>query len=257
MLNFDTMDYLPEEFACLDVPNFVGNKKLRDFAFQRVDKKLPILMEFGVADGTTFNEFARMMKGKQLLYGYDGFQGFPTNWDWGDGVRNTPAGKFVGRYKTPHPSTKIVEGWFSDTLPNIQMTGRLGMIHIDCDVYESTREVFLHLDPYIEDGTVIIFDEISGYPNYEEHEWKALNEWRDATGKEIEWIALSLDTTENRPHELHGAAGIVRCPPDQLRGTYRLEHTSATDDAGDNGTGEAEERSTVASDVTGFDRYES
>ena len=55
------------------------------------------------------------------------------------------------------------KGWFSETLTPEFVAGLNGrkaaVIHIDCDLYESTRDVFQNIGPLIDDGTIIIFDD--------------------------------------------------------------------------------------------------
>ena len=72
---------------------------------------------------------------------------------------------------------KVVKGLFEDTITDIP----LGFVHIDCDIYESTRTVLSNIN--VTKGTIILFDELWGYgdgPNegaWRNHEWKALMEW--------------------------------------------------------------------------------
>ena len=69
---------------------------------------------------------------------------------------------------------------FADTLPKAQL-GVLDFVHIDCDIYSSTKTVFEHIE--VRDGTIILFDEYWGYEDYRNHERKAFME----TGYNIEW----------------------------------------------------------------------
>ena len=43
-------------------------------------------------------------------------------------------------------------------------------IHIDCDLYSSTKTVLTLLAPAIRTGTVLVFDEWCGYEGWEQHE---------------------------------------------------------------------------------------
>ena len=52
----------------------------------------------------------------------------------------------------------------------------IGLLHIDCDLYSSTKTVFDHFREYIHPGTVIVFDELLNFIDYEKHEIKALYE---------------------------------------------------------------------------------
>jgi hypothetical protein len=46
-------------------------------------------------------------------------------------------------------------------------------IHIDCDLYSSTKAVLSGLSHRIVPGTVIVFDEYFNYPNWQQHEFRA------------------------------------------------------------------------------------
>ena len=50
-------------------------------------------------------------------------------------------------------------------------------IHIDCDLYASTKTILDNLDKKIKPGTVILFDEYFNYPSWKKHEFKAWQEF--------------------------------------------------------------------------------
>jgi hypothetical protein len=64
-------------------------------------------------------------------------------------------------------------------------------LHIDCDIYASTKEIFDNLVDNIVPGTVIVFDELYNYPGAEEHEFKAFQEFLDGTGKKSVYLAYN------------------------------------------------------------------
>lgn len=68
-------------------------------------------------------------------------------------------------------------------------TGKINFIHIDCDLYSSTKTVFENLGKYIKSGTIIAFDEYFNYPGWKEHEYKAFQEWRNEHHIEYEYLA--------------------------------------------------------------------
>lgn len=135
-----------------------------------------IAVEFGVASGTTLRMIAQLMP----VYGFDSFEGLPEHWR--DGF---PAGMFAC---TPPdvPGATIVPGLFADTLPQWTPPSRIGLLHVDCDLYTSTVTVFDHLGLYLREGTVIVFDEFHGYPGAEDHEQKAWAEFVEASSVEYE-----------------------------------------------------------------------
>jgi hypothetical protein len=67
---------------------------------------------------------------------------------------------------------------FEETLPGFieKHAGPIAFMHIDCDLYSSTRVVFDHLAERIVPGTVILFDEYFNYPGWQFGEYKAFQE---------------------------------------------------------------------------------
>ena len=98
---------------------------------------------------------------------------------------------------------KFHKGWFSDTLPAFiadeermrKKTGlalHVALLHIDCDIYSSTKTIFENLKPYIKKGTVIVFDELVNYPAFREHELKAFYELlKERPDLSFEWIGTA------------------------------------------------------------------
>lgn len=133
-----------------------------------------LILEFGVYDCTTINILARHFLDR-TLHGFDSFQGLPEDWR-----KNYKKGTFKINQSLvrPAPNVLIHTGWFDDTLPGFteQYQEKIALIHIDCDLYSSTREVFSHLKDRIVPGTVIIFDELWNYAGWETHEFRAFME---------------------------------------------------------------------------------
>ena len=47
-------------------------------------------------------------------------------------------------------------------------------------------DALMLLDPYIAPGCIILFDDLINYPDYREHEIKALWEWLEASKRQVE-----------------------------------------------------------------------
>jgi O-methyltransferase/8-demethyl-8-(2,3-dimethoxy-alpha-L-rhamnosyl)tetracenomycin-C 4'-O-methyltransferase len=60
-------------------------------------------------------------------------------------------------------SVVFVKGWFSDTLPKLQV-GRLALIRLDGDLYESTIVGLEHLYPKLSVGGYVIVDDYGALP---------------------------------------------------------------------------------------------
>lgn len=129
-------------------------------------------MEFGVANGGSLRRIRKLLPDNVPLYGFDSFEGLPEAWT------NFPAGAFATPYRVELPNTELVVGWFKHSLPEFLVghQGYVSFVHIDCDLYSSTKAVLDNLVDRIVPGTVILFDELFGFAGYEAHEYRALKE---------------------------------------------------------------------------------
>lgn len=140
-------------------------------------------LEFGVATGHTL----RMMSERLRCVGFDSFDGLPE--DWRVGFKK---GMFA--QKIPDvPKAELVVGLFDEVMPqwiadNDERLQGLSLVHIDCDLYSSTKTVLELLNEYLVPGVDIVFDEYHGYPGWLEHEYKAWNEFVENNDVEYETI---------------------------------------------------------------------
>lgn len=83
------------------------------------------------------------------------------------------------------------------------------MLHIDCDLYSSTKTIFKYLGEKLTEGSIIVFDELIGYPGFEEHELKAFYEFALASEKKFQWIGINgtKETQELLEYAQHGSMG--------------------------------------------------
>jgi len=155
-------------------------------------------LEMGVGMGRTINLIAGL-NAKKTIYGFDSFEGLPADWDKGDTV--WVKGNFAlkdSNYAPPvYRNVRLYKGLFKDVLPKFKslILGHQGIafLHIDCDLYSSTADVFNILESNIKPGTVILFDELYNYPNYEQHEWKAFQEFLKKTGYQFDALAYNIN----------------------------------------------------------------
>lgn len=150
-----------------------------------------LVCEFGVHSGLTINHIASLTS--LTVYGFDAFKGLPERWRDGFGK-----GTFKrGDLPMVRANVVLIKGWFNETLPNFLKDNDrpVSFIHIDCDLYSSTKTVFDCLSQRIHPGCVIVFDEYFNYPGWEEGEYKAFNEFIESTGAKYEYIGY------NRFHE--------------------------------------------------------
>lgn len=155
------------------------------------------ILEFGVYVGTSINLIAQH-RPSVPIYGFDSFEGLPDDW-----IAGFPKGYFDlgGNLPPVAPNVVLVKGWFDDTLPPFvaQHPEPVSFLHIDCDMYSSTKTVFKELAPRIVPGTVIVFDELVNYPGYRDHEMKAFYEFLVENGRQAQWLGVPcpIDPTGN------------------------------------------------------------
>lgn len=174
-----TVPAIPDEFRVAPVV-----EALYSFC---LDACIPdgLYLEFGVYHGTSLRKIRKRMPPHVMLYGFDSFEGIPEGWN------EFKSGSFATHVRPDLPNTHLVVGWFENTLPGFvqEHPEHVSFMHIDCDVYSSTRTALMTFADQIIPGTVILFDEIFGYTGYEQHEYHAFCEFIAETGKQFEPIA--------------------------------------------------------------------
>lgn len=149
-----------------------------------------MICEFGVFEGGTLNRIAEHFS-DQPVFGFDTFGGLPENWraDFKKGAFKTDLGtlKFMS-------NCEIFPGLFSETLPDFLKShgAPAKLIHIDCDLYRSTQDILFNLGrARIVSGTIIVFDEYLNYPGWQNHEFKAFDEFLSWKAGEFEYLAYN------------------------------------------------------------------
>jgi methyltransferase family protein len=133
-------------------------------------------LEFGVFTGGTIRFMARRVR-NGIFHGFDSFEGLPEAWAGFNLGRS--AFNRHGRLPRVPANVRLYPGWFHQTLPQWLESnpGPVAFIHIDCDIYSSTKTIFAQLSERIVPGTIILFDEYFNFPNWEMHEFKAFQEY--------------------------------------------------------------------------------
>lgn len=142
--------------------------------------------EFGVYSGRTINLMARA-RPDIVFDGFDSFEGLPEEWaGWLDLDFDRK-----GNMPQVNTNVRLHKGWFEDTLPVYStQIDHLSFLHIDCDIYSSTATIFRILEPKIRPNCILLFDEYFCYPNFQNHERRAFNEFLEHTGYHAHWIAI-------------------------------------------------------------------
>lgn len=159
------------------------DRALREVSRRRV---AGVLLEFGVHTGASIRRVARRWA-ERRFYGFDSFEGFPQ-----DGRRDWQQDFAVNALPEVPWNVELVQGWFRDTLPPFleRVRGPIAFLHIDCDIYSSTHDVFTALEAAgrLQPGMVICFDDLLNYNGYLWNEMLALHEMLARTGFGIEWL---------------------------------------------------------------------
>lgn len=170
------------------------------------------ILEFGVGNGKTLATLA-LLQDEDLIQarykdaislnrqaiGFDSFEGLSHD----DGHPRWYEGIFRENYDIEHPffkpgeklspelplalckamkiKTKVMieEGAFDKTLPPVlPKYEQAALVHIDCDLYEPTKVIFQNIEPLLQDGTMILFDDWFCYKgNPHKGEQKAFKEF--------------------------------------------------------------------------------
>lgn len=199
MSEAEDVDQFSEELGPVeirDIPTFpaalyyeFGGTRLREFAVDSIT--LPgNWAEFGVSYGLSGYYWMMNLPDDAQLFLFDSWEGLPEQWVMEREDKTTgyiPKGAFRGQPPVFHDErVHTVKGWFEDTLPKEDM-GELAFVHMDCDLYSSTKLVLERCDAQIVPGTIILFDELWGYQCWREGEYQALMEWQR------EWKYLARD----------------------------------------------------------------
>jgi predicted O-methyltransferase YrrM len=150
-----------------------------------------IIAEFGVWSGRTINMIADHLGEGRTVHGFDSFEGLQEDWNqqYRKGAFHTH-----GRLPQVRSSVTLHKGWFEDTVPPFALSRKdepVAFLHIDCDLYSSTKTIFDALGGRLVPGSVILFDEYFNYPEWREHEYKAFQELVQSRSLEYRYIAYN------------------------------------------------------------------
>lgn len=165
-----------------------------------------LVLEFGVWFGHSLNRIA-LAHPAASVFGFDSFYGLPEDWSfpWVKGSFNVQGKMPIGL----PPNAQLIPGWYNESLPLFLQSdiwklaikkykaslghgesAIIALLHIDCDLYSSTKTVLSELAQFIGPGTVIVFDELLNFVDYEKHEMRALYEFAMETNKRFEVIGV-------------------------------------------------------------------
>lgn len=175
-------------------------------------------LEFGVRGGTSFllawkayiamrqqllgnqemiDEDIERIPEPMRFFAFDAFDsGMPTpvglddteirSAHWSANSMKYPVKQFVRncrRSGIPERRLFVVPGYFEQTLTDACRTDHdlilAAVVHLDCDLYESTREALDFIADLMQLGTILIFDDFFRYRGSEKHgQYLAFEEWK-------------------------------------------------------------------------------
>lgn len=146
------------------------------------------IAEFGVSSGTSLISLIRLneiynknvphLVGKKNIFGFDTFEGLPyldEEYDLNNDKDLIPVDMKVGGYNAnksynellnycnKFKNVKLYKGIFEETIPLFKNDNKhfsFSLIHIDCDLYKSTKVALEGILERLNVGGIILFDEI-------------------------------------------------------------------------------------------------
>jgi macrocin-O-methyltransferase TylF-like protien len=151
-------------------------------------------LEFGVRYGDSLFKWSRLNTHPESRFvGFDSFEGIPEDWVSVTGESKKGAMSVGGVVpQTTDPRIRFVKGWFNETLRsflrNFTPRSRL-IIHNDGDLFSSTLYTLATLDPILEPGSILIFDEFANPL----HEWRAFYDYTAAFSRKCKALGAAGD----------------------------------------------------------------
>jgi len=196
-----SLDYV--ERAMPDALGFDTRRELIAFSLSAVEVEGHYL-EFGVFTGGTVRLIAGRIDGR-IVHGFDSFEGLPESWSG----FNLGKGAFDMRGRLPRvpKNVRLHRGWFEQSLPAWLKVnpGAVAFVHVDCDLYTAARTVLALLGDRIVPGTVIVFDEYFNFPSWEQHEYKAFQEFVAEHSAKYHYLAFARQQVAVRIESINGS----------------------------------------------------
>ncbi len=173
-------------------PNCFSDRfKLLTYSCSKIPSE-GVVCEFGVRYGITLQHIVDVTQESRQYYGFDSFEGMPKSKYI---TRYRKGTLLTGKKRMPKfncKSVHIIKGWFNDTLKSDEKYfDKIAFIHLDADIYESTKTALEYCHPYFQEGTIAQFDEIHGVKsNTRMHEFKAFSEYIKKYNVEYEILGI-------------------------------------------------------------------
>jgi predicted O-methyltransferase YrrM len=179
-----TLEYIKANMV--DAPYFEKHPQLVQYALTSVSKP-GLHLEFGVGRGKSMRWIASAVA--STVHGFDSFEGIQEHWN------GNPIGAFAQKRMPKVPdNVEFHVGYFDATLPGFlaQYRDPVAFLHVDCDLYSSTVTIFEALGDRLQPGAIVLFDEYYNFHRWQQHEFRAFQEFVNKSGAKYEYIAFSV-----------------------------------------------------------------
>jgi hypothetical protein len=210
-----------------DAASFKGRTQLYRWVLGQVTGADGLCLEFGVYKGDSINRLAEL-KSDVTWHGFDSFVGLPEAWTLG-----AKAGAFSTRGTLPvvRENVKLVAGFFEDTLPAFvaeHRSSKVSVLHIDADLYSSTKTILENLKGMLVPGSIVIFDELINYPGWQDGEYRAFTEYVADNHLTFEYLAY-VRTGSQVAVRLTGNSSATPIPRDDAQVERAASQAPASD----------------------------
>lgn len=186
----DLLDFIEEYLHAALL--FEDQKEIRRYAIENIPDQ-GLILEFGVFKGETINFFRDTLDSRgdnRPIFGFDAFKGLIEDWT---GHKYDKLNRFdmAGVLPDLRPNIELEIGWVHETLPVFleKHKDKVSFLHIDTDTYQPALHVLKNCEDRLVEGSLILFDEFHSYPNWRNHEAKAL--FKVLESDSYEFIAFS------------------------------------------------------------------
>jgi len=173
---------------------FVSDEGVLFRAVSLIGNTEGINAEFGVYTGNSINFLANLMPDR-IIYGFDSFEGLKE--DWHGTNLSKQAFDLQGITPTVNKNVTLIKGWFQDTLNGFHESNSIPkpikyrFVHIDCDTFDSSYYVLSQIKEFLQEGTIIVFDDYfigRNWKNGEYLAWKMISKEKEI---KFDYVAYS------------------------------------------------------------------
>jgi hypothetical protein len=171
-----------------DIPGFKTRDHLFAWVMRQIGPDDGLFLEFGVYKGNSINRLAGLKPGA-VFHGFDSFVGLPETWTLGAKKGEFDVG---GKLPAVRKNVRLVKGFFDETLAPFLATNQnatIRFMHVDCDLYSSTKTTLSQTRRLLAPGSIIVFDEFINYQDWKNGEFKAFMEFVTEADVKFEYLA--------------------------------------------------------------------